>query len=197
MPSRKGTPKLIMMSATSLLPSMPSVMSGYTRQMTPSNKLLVAQNTLVTTSAPRVLIVNAVRTSHKTTNILKVWGWAHSLSLLQVRSKRLEQSQTRTPGSSTSHYFPFFSGIRTPNSPCLESQSRDHHLNFILLNGINVSARPGVCSPSTFMSGIPFLISAISMLCTSTSHYLCNINVDRCISDSSFLKRTVVLSDTA
>lgn len=83
MPSRKGTPKLIMMSATSLLPSMPSVMSGYTRQMTPSSQLLVAQNTLVTTSAPRVLAVNAVRTSHKTTSILKVWG-RHGLSTFLV-----------------------------------------------------------------------------------------------------------------
>lgn len=72
MPSRKGTHKLIMMSATSLLPSMPSVMSGYTKQMTPSSQLLVVQNTLVTTSAPRVLAVNAVRTSHRTTSTLKV-----------------------------------------------------------------------------------------------------------------------------
>lgn len=73
-PSRKGTWKWIMMSATSLLPWMPSARSGYTRQTTSSSQLSSAQSILATTSAPRVWAVNAVRISHTTTNILKVWG---------------------------------------------------------------------------------------------------------------------------
>lgn len=163
--SRKGTQKLIMTSATSLLPSMLNARSGYKKQMIPSSQLSVAQSTLATTSAPRVWAANAVRTSHTTTSILKVQGrqWLaiFPASVTSEEERTREQNHIRALGSSTSHYFPFLNGTRTPYSCCLQNQSAGHTPDSILLHYINqLSRRPGLSSPGTFLSGkLSFLIS--------------------------------------
>lgn len=168
---------------------MPSARSGYKKQMTLSGQLLVAQSTLATTSAPRVWAVNAVRISHTTTSILKVWvrqvvEHIFSASVTNEEWRIREQGYNRTLRSSTSHYFPFLRGTRTPYSCCLQKSCT----NFILLHCITeLSRRQDLSSTGTFLSGKPFLISVTCTLCTFASHYLCKIYIY--IPDSSFLKR--------